>query len=194
MLGYPRGQPGILLRSPTAQLLETALALHRTPGERFRLRERPLPEGIIHILEIASGSPQAVAAAAAETGEEAPDVVEASRFYLEQVLFAVEGADAYRILGVAPDAAHDTIRLHHRWLQRWLHPDRAQAGDATVFATRVNQAWAQLRTPDLRHDYDVRLAEARLAGARSGCSQRCSQRWWRRIVSCAASGATPRMR
>ena len=92
-------------------------------------------------------------------------LLEASRFYLEQVLFADPDADAYRVLGLAPDVPHETIRIHQRWLQRWLHPDRAQAGDASVFATRVNQAFAQLRSPESRHAYDVRLAEARLASA-----------------------------
>lgn len=153
------------MRSPAAQLLETALALQRAPGERFRLRERPLPPGLVHLLEIAAASPQALEAAATELGEPEPVLVEAARFYLEQVLFADPDADAYRVLGLSPDATHDTVRLHHRWLQRWLHPDRAQAGDASVFATRVNQAFAQLRTPEVRHAYDVRLAEARLAGA-----------------------------
>lgn len=153
------------MRSPAAQLLETALALQRAPGERFRLRERPLPPGLVHLLEIAAASPQALEAAATELGEPEPVLVEAARFYLEQVLFADPDADAYRVLGLSPDATHDAVRLHHRWLQRWLHPDRAQAGDASVFATRVNQAFAQLRTPEARHAYDVRLAEARLAGA-----------------------------
>src|SRR5690606_25999960 len=172
-----KGEKGTSLRSPTAHILETALALQRAPGERFRLRERPLPEGLVHVLEIASGSPQALAAAAAETGHDEQELLEAVRFYLEQVLFATEDADAYRVLGLAHDAPQDTIRIHHRWLQRWLHPDRAQAGDATVFATRVNQAWAQLRTPELRHDYDVRLAEARLAGGDAPLPADTVHRW-----------------
>jgi hypothetical protein len=153
------------LHSPAAQILETALALQRAPGERFRLRERPLPPGILHLIEIAAGSPQALHAAASELGEPDASVLEAARFYLEQVLFADPGADAYRVLGVASDVPHEDIRTHHRWLQRWLHPDRAQAGDASIFATRVNQAFAQLRSPESRHAYDVRLAEARLASA-----------------------------
>jgi hypothetical protein len=165
------------LRSPIAEILETALALQRAPGERFRLRERPLPEGIVHVLEIASGAPQALRDAATDLGQEEQDLLEASRFYLEQVLFAAPDADAYRVLGLASDAAQDTIRVHHRWLQRWLHPDRARAGDSTVFATRVNQAWSQLRTPELRHAYDVRLAEARLAGASAPLPAATIQRW-----------------
>ncbi len=153
------------MRSPASHILETALALQRAPGERFRLRERSLPAGVIHLIEVAAGSPQALQAASAELGEPEPVLLEAARFYLEQVLFADPDADAYRVLGLAPDVPHETIRTHHRWLQRWLHPDRAQAGDASVFATRVNQAFAQLRSPESRHAYDVRLAEARLAGA-----------------------------
>lgn len=157
--------------------METALALQRAPGERFRLRERPLPAGVIHLIEVAAASPQALQGAAAELGEREPVLLEAARFYLEQVLLADPDADAYRVLGVAPDVPHDTIRTHHRWLQRWLHPDRAQAGDASVFAMRVNQAFAQVRTPELRHGYDVRLAEARMAGATAPIATETLRRW-----------------
>lgn len=167
------------MRSPAAQILETALALQRAPGERFRLRERPLPPGVIHLIEVAAGSPQIVQTAAAELGESESTLVEASRFYLEQVLLADPEADAYRVLGLAPGVPHETIRIHQRWLQRWLHPDRALAGDASVFATRVNQAFAHLRTPELRHDYDVRLAEARMAGATAPLAPETLRRWER---------------
>lgn len=180
------------MRSTTAQILETALALQRAPGERFRLRERPLPDGVVHVLEIASGAPQALRDAATELGQDEQDVVEAARFYLEQVLFATPDADAYRVLGLASDAPQDTIRVHHRWLQRWLHPDRALAGDATVFATRVNQAWSQLRTPELRHAYDVRLAEARLAGASAPLTAATIHRWQQEEAEGPAHGRRSR--
>jgi hypothetical protein len=165
------------LSSPAARILETALALQRDPGERFRLRERALPDGLTHVLEVASGAPTAVRDAAETLGESEKTVLAAARFYLEQILFASPDADAYRILGVAPRASVEEIRTHHRWLQRWLHPDRAQAGDASVFATRVNQAWAQLRTPEMRHEYDVRLAEARMAGASAPFPAARIRRW-----------------
>src|SRR5690606_6110089 len=187
-----KGEKGTSLRSPTAHIPETALALQRAPGERFRLRERPLPDGLVHVLEIASGSPQALAAAAAETGHAEQELLDAVRFYLEQVLFAAEDADAYRVLGLARDAPQDTIRVHHRWLQRWLHPDRAQAGDATVFATRVNQAWAQLRTPALRHDYAVRLAEARLASGDAPLPADTVHRWEQVDAPAASHGGRSR--
>src|SRR5690606_17343568 len=146
------------VRSPATDILETALALHRAPGERFRLRERPLPPGVVHLIEIAGGAPGALRAAAEDLGEPEALLLDASRFYLEQMLFADPDADAYRVLGVARDAPTEEIRRHHRLLQRWLHPDRAHAGDAAVFATRVNQAWSQLRAPEARAAYDARLA------------------------------------
>lgn len=165
------------MRSPAAQILETALALQRAPGERFRLRERPLPPGIVHAIEAAADSPAIVKAAAGELGESEGTLVEAARFYLEQVLFADPHADAYRVLGLSSDATPEDIRTHHRWLQRWLHPDRAQAGDASVFATRVNQAFSQLRSPESRQAYDVKLAEARLAGASAPLPPETVHRW-----------------
>lgn len=165
------------MRSSAAQILETALALQRAPGERFRLRQRPLPPDIIRLMEVAAGSPQALQLAAVELGEPEAAVLEAARFYLEQVLFADPDANAYRVLGVAPDVSPETIRMHHRWLQRWLHPDRAQAGDASVFATRVNQAFSQLRSPEARHAYDVHLAEIRLANAASPLDPDTVRRW-----------------
>lgn len=148
------------MRSPAIDILETALALHRAPGERFRLRERPLPPGTIHLIEIAAGTPGSLRTAAEELGEPEELVLDASRFYLEQMLFADANADAYRVLGVSADTPTEDIRRHHRLLQRWLHPDRAQAGDAAVFSTRVNQAWSQLRAPESRLAYDARLADA----------------------------------
>ena len=153
------------MRPADTDILETALALHRSPGERFRLRERPLPPAILRLIEIAAGAPQARRLAAEEAGEPEDVVVDAARFYLEQMLFADPDANAYRVLGVAADAPSEDIRRHHRLLQRWLHPDRAHAGDATVFATRVNQAWSQLRSPESRQAYDARLAAASAATA-----------------------------
>jgi hypothetical protein len=160
------------------QIMETALALQSAPGERFRLRERPLPKGLVHVLEVASGASTAVAEAAIALGTTDAAVVDAARFYLEQVLFASPDANAYRILGVAENASVEEIRTHHRWLQRWLHPDRAQAGDATVFATRVNQAWAQLRVPANRDEYDRTLAGVRVAEATSAAVATATRRHW----------------
>jgi hypothetical protein len=137
--------------------LEVALALMRMPSMRVALRCRPLPEGVGELIELAAGSPARVAQAAACSHESTANVLEAARFYVREVLL-FPGADAYRILGVPPDAADARIKLHHRHLQQWLHPDRDGDGWESVFAARVNTAWAELRSPPRRAAYDARRA------------------------------------
>ncbi len=135
--------------------LEWALALARAPAERLVLRQRPLPEGIEGLLQIAAGGGgAALSEAALRTGETEESVVDAARFYLREVLFH-SGADAYRILGLPRDASAATVKAHHRWLQQWLHPDRHTSDWDAIFAGRVNAAWNQLRNADRRRAYDA---------------------------------------
>src|SRR5690606_28287557 len=57
------------------------------------------------------------------------------------------------------DADQSLLRDHHRLLLRWLHPDRSgpDAQWESAMATRVNQAWNQLRTAPARAEYDATL-------------------------------------
>jgi hypothetical protein len=137
--------------------LEWALALAAAPAERLALRQRPLPDGIAALLQVAGGgATTALADAVARTGRSPEILVEAARFYAREVLFHPD-ADAYRLLGVRRDADADTIKGHHRLLQQWLHPDRQTPGDDAVFAARVNAAWDQLRSAARREAYDNAL-------------------------------------
>lgn len=139
--------------------LDQALGLLRAPSLRAALRERPLPRGVTEVLSIAGGSTDSLREAAARTGYAEAELVEASRFYVLQVLLA-EDADAYRVLGAARDAGSEQLRNHHRLLLRWLHPDRA--GDeqwSSALSTRINSAWQQLRNEQVRGAYDQLLAE-----------------------------------
>ncbi|HRO63180.1 DnaJ domain-containing protein [Thermomonas sp.] len=141
--------------------LEWALALLRSPAERYRLRQRPLPPGVDALLAIAANAaPDALDSEGARLRESAETLREAARFYAREVLFHAE-ADAYRSLGVVPEATTEQIKIHHRLLQAWLHPDREQSGDDSVFAARINTAWNQLRSPDRRAAYDAGLAAIR---------------------------------
>ena len=137
--------------------LEVALALMRTPSMRVALRSRPLPDGVGEVVELAAGASERVAEAAVRSGESPEDVLEAARFYVREVLLFA-GADAYRVLGVAADADDAQVKLHHRHLQQWLHPDRNEQGWESAFAARVNMAWAELRSPSRRAAYDATRA------------------------------------
>lgn len=134
--------------------LEWALALLRTPGNRHALRKRPLPTGIDHLLGIAAGAmPEVLAQAARTHGEPEARLQEAARFYVREILFFPE-ADAYRVLGVDAGATAERIKAHHRLLQHWLHPDRIESSDDSIFAARVNVAWNHLRNDARRRAYD----------------------------------------
>jgi curved DNA-binding protein CbpA len=137
----------------STDVLELALALHQAPIQRFALRDRPLPENIGTALQLASATQPQLADAAEMFSESEEVVLEAVRFYLHQVLFE-PGTDAYRVLGLAPDADSKQIRQHFILLQRWLHPDRRGEDWEAVFATKVNWAWQQLRNKVSREEYD----------------------------------------
>ena len=113
------------------------------------------------LLGIAAGAaPEVLAEQARRFGESEAQVLEAARFYAREVLFHPQ-ADAYRVLGVDPQASADTIKGHYRLLQLWLHPDRTRSEDDVVFAARVNSAWNRLRSAERRRAYDDALRAAR---------------------------------
>lgn len=152
------------------EALELALGLLRSPAHRRVLQRRSLPEGMTELLEVASGSVAAQQSAAARMRASPGHLQEAARFFVQQVLFTDD--DAYRVLGADASATDALLRSHHRLLLRWLHPDRNPGALEweTTFAHRVNQAWNQLRTPDLRRRYDGsgRAAAARPPGRTVG--------------------------
>ena len=60
----------------------------------------------------------------------------------------------YALLGVPPHADVDAIHRAYRAQARRLHPDAA--GDEEAMR-RLNEAWAVLRDPELRAEYDELL-------------------------------------
>ncbi|MGB6937487.1 MAG: hypothetical protein WBE14_12500 [Xanthobacteraceae bacterium] len=124
-------------------VIELALDLARMPALARSSVVPPLPPNIIELIRIAAASPEACQAAVAQTGEPAAVVIEAARFYLQQVLFRPD-ADCYRILGIKPAASRATARDHMRWLQEWLHPDRNNNSWDAVYAERVLRAWREV--------------------------------------------------
>ena len=125
-------------------VIELALDLARMPTLVRSSPVPPLPPNITELMRIAAAAPEACEAAAAQTGEPSLVLIEAARFYLQQVLFRPD-ADCYRILGVQSAASRATAREHMRWLLEWLHPDRNNNNSwDTVYAERVLKAWHEV--------------------------------------------------
>jgi hypothetical protein len=139
---------------PSPALLQ-ALALFRAPhGARPRPDER-LPEGVEVLIRVAAGDAQAVSDATRDAGETSTAVREAAAFYIQQVMFAT-GSHSYRVLGLDADATDEQLKSHHRWLTRWLHPDRNPDEWEAIYSERVNRAWNDLRNKERRQNYDQR--------------------------------------
>ena len=124
-------------------VIDFALDLARMPALARSSVAPALPSNILELMRIAATCPEACEAAVARTGEPAPALIEAARFYLQQVLFRPE-ADSYRILGIEPTASRETARNHMRWLMEWLHPDRNNNSWDAVYAERVLKAWGEV--------------------------------------------------
>ncbi len=124
-------------------VIELALDLARMPALARNYGAPALPPNIIELMRIAAVLPEACEAAVAKTGEPAAVLIEAARFYLQQVLFRPD-ADCYRVLGIEPGASRETARKHMRWLLEWLHPDRNHDSWDAVYAERVLKAWREV--------------------------------------------------
>ena len=124
-------------------VINLALDLARMPTLAGSSGAPAIPPNIIELMRIAAGSPEECAAAVAKSGEPTPVVIEAARFYLQQVLLQHD-ADCYRILGITPAASRATARDHMRWLMEWLHPDRNNNSWDAVYAERVLKAWREV--------------------------------------------------
>jgi len=124
--------------------VDLALDLARMPAFASSMAASPLPVDVLEVIRIAAESPDACRAAALATGQPEPVLVEAARFYVQQILFRPE-ADCYRVLGIRPDDSRELARVHMRWLLQWLHPDRNDGWDA-IYAKRIVKAWREVST------------------------------------------------
>lgn len=136
-----------------SRVFDLVLGVFREPGLVSDLRDKKLPENLPLVIRLAAGEGAALQCALDTTGESAETLVDASVFFLQQVLFA-PGADSYRVLGADSDAPQDRLRDNYRWLMKWLHPDRNQDGWEAVYADRVNVAWQNLKTLARRAEFD----------------------------------------
>jgi hypothetical protein len=127
-----------------AQGINLALDLARIPALAHSIEKPPLPTDIFEVMRIAAGSPEACQLASRATGQPATVLIEAARFYVQQVLLRPD-ADSYRVLGLPPGASRELARCHLRWLLQWLHPDVNRDWDS-VYAERVLKAWREVST------------------------------------------------
>jgi DnaJ-domain-containing protein 1 len=157
--------------------LKVAIDLLHVPSQVRLARAEPLPDDVLLLLRITSGEEEAARSAAAASGRSLDLVRRSAAFFVEQILFAPD-SDSYRVLGTSPQAAAAEIRRNAALLMKWLHPDHDIGGTRLVFATKVTEAWNNLKTPERRAAYDAqrRVAAGRSARGKNSSSRRSKKR------------------
>ena len=125
-----------------ARGIDLALDLARMPALAHSIEAAPIPTDIFEVMRIAAGAPEVCQLAAQATGQRPAVLIEAARFYLQQVLLRPD-ADPYRVLGLPPGASRELARRHMRCLLQWLHPDVNKDWDS-AYAQRVLTAWREV--------------------------------------------------
>jgi hypothetical protein len=136
--------------------VEAALFAVAAPGRQDLAPPRVLPGGALDLIRVAAEDRPHADLLAARFGVDVRRIEDAALHFVHAVMFHPD-SDHFRVLGVRPDDDDETLKLHFRWLQKWLHPDRDPEGWVSVYAERVNIAWAQLRRADRRAEYRERL-------------------------------------
>ena len=80
----------------------------------------------------------------------------------------MEFVDYYDTMGVAPDAPADEVKRAYRKLARKWHPDVSRESDAEERFKRLGEAWAVLKDPERRAEYDALRAAHAAGGFRPG--------------------------
>lgn len=149
----------------SVSIVKHAVELLHLPSRVKTARTEPLPTGVADLIAIAAGNDGLLAEAAAGT-ERPPQVVKvAANFYIEQILMA-PSADSYRVLGATQSMNASELRHHMTLLMKWLHPDAGIDHGREAFTSRVNSAWDDLKTPERRACYDIRLNDLEAAARR----------------------------
>ena len=154
-----------LFAAADTDCIQLAVEFYREPSRDPDLLHgrRPLPAGVTSLLQVAASHTSLEEAGAARRVP-AKELQQAALFFIEQVLLA-HHANHYRTLGLEPGADISEIKEHHRLLMRLFHPDRQTTPDerSNAIATRINQAYNVLRSPQARAAYDLTISEKHAA-------------------------------
>ena len=103
------------------------------------------------------------------------------------------GIDPYAILQVSPGASPDVIHAAYRALARVNHPDHPATADCSGRMQLINAAYALLRDPVVRADFDARARVAQRRGMLPvGPPESSSTGYPRQALSAVTTGSTGR--
>jgi hypothetical protein len=153
-----------MVEPATADLIADLLQRYYRNPMRYRAQSPCEAHALGHldvVLRLALGRPVELSDPALREPARVVELERAAAFYIQQSFFR-EGASHYDILGLAPDASADAVRENFRLLMQLIHPDRHGVDTPwpESFAARANRAYAVLKAPETRAEYDGQQAAA----------------------------------
>ncbi|MEO9166961.1 MAG: J domain-containing protein [Aestuariivirga sp.] len=116
-----------------------AINVFKQPARLHGLWKHGLPLDTLQVIKIAAGDADSMTAATKDRNIDEAELREAADFYLRQ-MFMQAGPSRHRLLGLAPQASLDELRIHRRWLLKWLHPDRAGSKWRAAYFKQISDA------------------------------------------------------
>lgn len=158
-----------------ATALKVALQILHMPANVRMVREKPLPPGILQLLQITARDPDALRQAVLEMERDGETITRAAQFFIEQVLWHPD-ADSFRVLGGLPETSTAELKRNMALLMTWLHPDVENRDERAVFVVRVTSAWNDLKTEERRTTYEATLMRRTEDDARRRRSRRAREK------------------
>lgn len=100
-----------------------ALQVYKQPGLARKLSQRPIPVDLLEVIKIAANDDEMTTRWCKIQHCDEEQIRQACLFYLRHTLFDARD-DKIRTLGLSVTATAEDLRIHKRWLLKWLHPDR----------------------------------------------------------------------
>jgi hypothetical protein len=122
-----------------ANAVHDALSAYRQPSRLRLRRQRDLPQDTLLLIKICAGDPDTNATWTTYCGVDEAELRAAASFYLNHILSRA-GGDKFRLLGLKPGASAEDVKIHKRWLLKWLHPDRNHSAWESALFRKVNEA------------------------------------------------------
>lgn len=123
--------------------VEDAVNVYKQPARLHGLAYDQLPPDILNVIKIAACDSETTKFYAESSKIDELKLREAAEFYLHQI-FLKAGKSRHLMLALPLAANLEAVRAHRRWLQKWLHPDRAGSKWRSAYFNQVAIAAASL--------------------------------------------------
>jgi hypothetical protein len=117
-----------------------ALHVYGQPALAKKALRSKLPTDFLYVIKIAADDSETIDQWVTAADNDLKKLREACLFFLQANMLSSPDDD-YRILGLTASASAADVRIHKRWLLKWLHPDKNQnSWEAKLFHRVVSSA------------------------------------------------------